>query len=773
GGIRQAQFMLYDVTDRRMAENALKESEQKFRVLAESASSSIFMYQKNKICYVNAACSALTGYDPEELLKMDFWEVVHPDFRELAKELGLARQRGEPVPNHFELKLRTKSGEGRWVDFTGTTTKYQGELAVLGTVYDVTERKNANTKLEESEEQHRLLVDKSPDAIMVVTDGKLAYLNPAALKLLQAESPDKLLGKPLVEIFHPDSRKRFGDAINDIRKTLRSMELENEKFLRPDGSTYAVDVVAAPVTYEGMPSVQLVARDMSSHLNVREQLRLQSVALNTAANAIVLTDKEGIVVWANPAFETLTGYSVSEAVGRNIGELSKSDKQDEAFFKDLWDTILSGNVWHGEVVNRRKNGTPYTEDLTIAPVKDDGGAVTHLVAIMQDVTMRKSFEGKVLQAQKLEGIAQLAGGVAHDYNNILGVILGYGELLKRKLNAKDPARIPVDAILTATRRGADPTKQLLAFAQKGLISPRVVDVNKAIEGMEGVLQRIVGDHLKLDIFPLKGLWNVKIDPTHLDQMLVNLASNARDAITGDSGMVEIKTSNVVADEPFVRKHVGFTPGEYVMITFSDTGRGMDRKTQERIFEPFFTTKPNGSASGLGLATVYGIVKRNNGAITVRSAPGEGTTFCIYLPRFDKAEPEPTEEAISLEPLQSNETVLLVEDQADLLELVKENLEEYGYKVMTALEAEEALVFCEAYPEKIDILVTDVIMPGMSGKELSEKVMRLRPGIKTLFMSGYSANALAPEGILGNGIEFLQKPFTAYELAKKVHQVLYP
>ncbi len=773
GEIQQAQFMLYDITQRKMAENALRESEQKFKTLAESASTAIFMYQRNKICYVNAACVRVTGYSEEELLKMDFWDVVHPDFRELVKELGMARQRGETVPNHFELRVRTKSGESRWIDFTAATTTYKGDVAVLGTVYDVTERRNAREKLEESEEQHRLLVDKSPDAIMVLTEDSLVYVNPAALKLLGADSTEAIVGNRLLDLVHPDSHQRIAGGLDEMHKSLKPVELESEKFLRGDGSSLDVHVIVAPITYLGKPSVQVVARDMTNRMSVQEQLRLQNVALKTAANAIVVTDKEGVIVWANPAFETLTGYSVSEATGRKVFDITGSGEQDERFYKSLWDTILSGSVWHGEIINRRNSGTLYTEDLTITPVLDDKGAVTHFVWIKQDITMRKSFEDQLLQAKKLEGIGELAGGVAHDYNNILGVILGYGELLKRKLNEHDPARMPVEAILTATRRGADLTKQLLAFAQKGVMSPRVVDVNKSIDTVEGMLQRIIGDSLKLEIVPLKGLWNVRIDPTHLDQMLVNLAANARDAITGDSGTIEIKSSNVVVDESFVRKHVGFTPGEYVMISVSDTGRGMNRNLQERIFEPFFTTKQKGQASGLGLATVYGIVKRNNGAITVRSAPGEGTTFCIYLPRFDKEQTEEVEEMVSPQSLRSSETVLLVEDQADLIELVKENLEEYGYKVMTALDAEEAIVFCEAYPEKIDVLLTDVILPAMNGRELSEKIAALRPGIKTLFMSGYSANALAPEGVLGDGVEFLQKPFTAYELAKKVHKVLYP
>ncbi len=773
GDFQQAQLVFYDMTERKRAEEALKESEQKFRILAESASAAIFMYQNNKVCYVNRACGIMTGYSDDDLLQLNFWDIVHPDFSELAKELGAARQRGESVPNHFEIKILTKAGEARWVDYTASTATYRGELAVLGTAYDITERKNAKRRLEESEERHRLLVDKSPDAIMVLTDGRLVYVNPAASELLKADQPEMLLGKSLAEVVSPDSKTKVTEGINEIRKTLRPMELHNEKFLRLDGSSFDVDIVGAPITYLGRPSIQIVARDITNRRFVQEQLRLQSAALNTAANAIVVTDRSGMIVWANPAFESLTGYSVSEAIGKEVGTLIKSGKQDKKFYKYLWDTILSGKIWHGELINRRKDGAHYTEEMTIAPVQDEKGEISHFVAVKQDITSRKSMEDQLLQAQKLEGIGQLAGGVAHDYNNILGVILGYAELLKRKLNEQDPARMPVEAILTATKRGADLTKQLLAFAQKGAISPKVVDLNVSIENVRGMLHRIVGENLKLEFTPGKNVWNVKLDPSQLDQMLVNLATNARDAIVGGTGAINIATSNVIVDEAFAHNKVGFIPGEYALITFSDNGQGMDAKMLKRIFEPFFTTKPKGVSVGLGLATVYGIVKRANGAITVTSAPDAGTTFYIYLPRHTEQALMTAEEVVSDEALRANATVLLVEDQADLLELVKTSLEEYGYTVMTALSPDEALTFCEGYREPIHVLLTDVIMPGMSGRELSEKVSKLRPRIRTVFMSGYTENVLSPEGVIGEGVAFLQKPFTANELAKKIHGVLHP
>lgn len=771
GVLRQAQFMLYDVTERKMAEGALKESEQKFRTLAESASTAIFMYQKNKICYVNEACITVTGYSAEELLKMDFWNVVHPDFRQLAKDLGMARQRGEPVPNHFELRIRTKAGESRWIDFTAATTQYKGEVAVRGTVYDITERKKAQEKLEESEEQRRLLVEKSPDAIMIFTDGKLVHLNPATVKLLHGESAGQFIGKSLPEIVHPDSQPGVEAGLGELQKTLNTVEMRDKKLMRVDGSGFDADVVASPMIHLGRPSIQVVARDVRSSGSAQEQFRLQSAALDAASNAIVVTHKDGSIVWANPAFEKLSGYSVQETIGRNIFEIGKSDKHEEKFFQQIRESVLSGNVWHDNVVKRRKNGTLYTEDIAITPVMNPDGAVTHFICVMQDVTIHKSFEEQLLHVKRLEGIGQLVAAIVHDYNNILGVILGYGELIKKKLSENDPVRLPMEAILSAGRRGVDLTRHLLDFEHEGVVSPKIVDVNKAIQTMEGMLLRATGDNLKLEFVPLKGLWNVRIDPIYLYEMMINLATNAREAMRGETGTLEIKTSNVVVDEYFVRKHEGFTPGEYVMISLSDTGKGIDEALQGRIFEPFVTTKKEEHA-GLGLAAVYGMAKRNGGGITVRSTPGEGTTFCIYLPRVDNAADDRFEKVIPLESLRENAAVLLVEDQPDLLELVKQNLEDYGYRVMAAVGPQEAIDLCQEYPESIDLLITDVILPGLNGKELSDKIIGMRPQIKTLYMSGYSASSLMPEGILQDGVEFLQKPFTANELAKKVHKVLH-
>ncbi|MCL4540466.1 MAG: PAS domain S-box protein, partial [Bacteroidetes bacterium] len=634
---------------------------------------------------------------------------------------------------------------------------------------ELDERRRAQEALRRSEEHYRNLIDQSPDPIAVHADGKFVYLNRAASDFLCAESPEQLVGSSILEIVHPDFQAGVASLLDELQKPQASAQLLEEKLVRLDGSVKEVEAVNTPTSFYGKPTIQTIIRDVTEQKLIKERMRLQSTALKSAANGIVITERDGTVAWTNPAFELLTGYSVSEAVGNNLLDLVKSGKEKPGLYKELWDSILSGKVWHGETINRRKDGGFYTEYMTITPVRDDRGEITHFVAVKQDITSQKLLEEQLLQSQKLEGIGQLAGGVAHDYNNILNVVIGYSELLKRKARENDPSLQSIEAILAAAKRGAGLTRQLLAFARKEITSPRVINVNSSIDSIREMLQRIVGENLRLVFAPGKDLWNVKMDATQFDQILVNLATNARDAIR-DVGTITITTGNVRANEALLLNHPDLDAREYVRMTFQDDGDGMTNEVMQRMFEPFFTTKPKGAGTGLGLSTVYGIVKQNGGAIMVSSEPGAGTVFEIYLRRFigeaDGVAMEMPDEA-----LKGVETVLVVEDQADLLKMVKISLEDYGYNVMTSLDPGEALLLSEAYPGRIHMLLTDLIMPKMNGIELSVRISRLRSGIKTIFMSGYGLNTIAPGAILNEGIEYIQKPFSPRELAGKVREIL--
>ena len=384
--------------------------------------------------------------------------------------------------------------------------------------------------------------------------------------------------------------------------------------------------------------------------------------------------------------------------------------------------------------------------------------------------MKAKLEGQLRQAQKMETVGQLAGGVAHDFNNMLQVILSYVEMSLSKVEAGLPLHKYLLEVRRAAQRSAEITGQLLAFARKQTVSPKVVDLNDAVAGTLKMIQRLMGEDIDLKWMPGHDLWKVKIDPAQLDQILANLAVNARDAI-GGVGKLTMETANVSLDEAYCAAHVGFLPGEYSLLAVSDDGCGMDKETLSHLFEPFFTTKGLGKGTGLGLATVYGIVKQNNGFINVYSEPGEGSTFRVYLPRTEGAPGADAQGVEAVTPRGGTETVLVVEDEAAILQMARMSLEQLGYTVLSAGSPEEGLRASEEHAGPIQLLITDVVMPQMNGRQLAERLGAARPGLKCLYMSGFTADVIAHRGVLEEGLSFIAKPFSLTVLAEKVREVL--
>jgi signal transduction histidine kinase len=409
-----------------------------------------------------------------------------------------------------------------------------------------------------------------------------------------------------------------------------------------------------------------------------------------------------------------------------------------------------------------------TLELRTVPVMEDG-RVVEVVEIGRDVTESRKLEEQFRQAQKMEAVGRLAGGVAHDFNNMLNVILGYADLALTRVDPGDPLAHALQEIQKAGHRSADLTRQLLAFSRKQIVAPKVLNLNKGIEDQLKMMDRLIGEEIRIDFLPAGDLWNVRIDPSQVSQIVANLSVNARDAIAG-VGTITIETANVIVDEAYCREHPYVEPGEYAMASFTDTGAGMDEATRERIFEPFFTTKGEGKGTGLGMSTVYGIVKQNGGFVHVYSEPGQGTTIRVHFPRV-QGETENLVEKEEEGSIGGTETVLIVEDEEQILLLSRRILERFGYRVLAAGTPEEALRLAEEQEGDIHLLLTDVILPEMNGKELEERIEAVRPGIRTLFMSGYTADAIARRGILEKGLDFLQKPFTLTSLGRKVRQVL--
>jgi len=491
--------------------------------------------------------------------------------------------------------------------------------------------------------------------------------------------------------------------------------------------------------------------------------------LEAAANAVVITDHEGTILWVNPAFTNLTGHTAAEAVGKNP-RILKSGQQPQAFYAEMWDKVRQGLIWKGKVVNRRKDGELYTEEMTITPVQNERGNISHFIAIKEDVSERQKLEQQLLQAQKMEAVGRLAGGVAHDFNNLLTVILGCSDLLLQQSNGNHhPSREKLNHIKDAARRAADLTQQLLAFSRKQMTSPTTFSLNTVVSATHKLLVRLIGEDIRIALRLNAESGLVRIDQGQLEQVLVNLAVNARDAMPQGGDLI-IETADVDLDETFARQHPGAKPRPTVMLAITDSGIGMDKEVQAHIFEPFFTTKGVGKGTGLGLAMVYGVVKQNDGYISVHSEPGQGSTFRIYLPRVQAAS-EPSRLPKLTPTPQGWETILLVEDDSDVRSLTRELLVDGGYAVLETSDPEEAMRIAESQKYSIALLITDVIMPVMSGAVLAKRLKAARPALKVLYISGYTDDAIVHHNISNSPLSLLAKPFTSAALATRVREIL--
>ncbi len=534
------------------------------------------------------------------------------------------------------------------------------------------------------------------------------------------------------------------------------------------GGKVDVEFVSNVYLVDDRKVIQCNLRDITARKRAEAENARLALAIEQAEEAVVITNAQGTIEYVNPAFEAGTGYPRAEVLGHNP-RLLKSGLQDAAFYRELWGAISAGHTWRGRMINRKKDGTLYSEDATISPVRNRVGVVTSYVGVKRDVTERLALDAQLLQAQKMEAIGRLAGGVAHDFNNILSVVLTYAELVTNDLPPASPARADLEQISRAGQRAVTLTRQLLAFSRQQVLEVKVLNLGDSVRGVEKMTARLLGAHVTLTILSASDLWNVKVDPGQFEQILLNLAVNARDAMP-QGGQLTIETANVELDDEYAHAHGGVKAGDYVVVAVSDTGTGMDAATKARIFEPFFTTKEIGKGTGLGLATVFGIVQQSGGHIWVYTEPGKGTTFKLYLPRCDRTAEKPA--ASGTEPIQrGSETILLVEDEEQVRYVARDILRRQGYVVLEASNGGEALLICEQHGARIQLLLTDVVLPRMSGRQLAERLATVRPQMRVLFMSGYTDDAVLLHGILDSGVAFLQKPLTPTSLSRRVREVL--
>ncbi|GMW03847.1 MAG: hypothetical protein AMXMBFR84_49810 [Candidatus Hydrogenedentota bacterium] len=599
--------------------------------------------------------------------------------------------------------------------------------------------------------------------------GGLSYLSPAA-EWLYGRPLDALRSEPQfwIDAVHPDDRPYVDAALAELNEK-GEKELVY-RIIRGDGSIVWVhdrgwtirNDRGEPIRHAG------IVRDITEKHHTEVRLWLLAEAMEQVAESVVITDRSGVIQYVNPAFTSNSGYEASEVIGQNP-RILKSGEQSPAVYESMWRTISSGGVWTGHLINKRKDGSLYTEEVSISPIRNDRSEIDHYVAVKRNITHELELEAQFLQAQKMEAVGRLAGGVAHDFNNLLGVIVGYSDLIDAELPDESPLKEEIGCIRDAAYRSRDITRQLLAFSRKQIILPEPLNLNEHIAVTQKTLMRLIGEDIELKFKPYPDLWTVYFDASQLDQVLLNLAVNARDAMP-QGGAITVVTSNQTLTEADAESIPLAAAGDYVSLVFSDNGSGIDADVLDHIFEPFFTTKEAGKGTGLGLATVYGIVTQCKGFILVESQLGSGTSFQISLPRHTKGSIAHTKHT-EAPPATGSGVVLIADDNPLVRKMAKSMLTRLGYTAYDGESPEELLHFSSTHEGKIDLLLTDVVMPGMSGKELADRLQAQRPDLRVIFMSGYTSDTIALHGVLQDGIHHLQKPFTQKDLTKKIHELL--
>jgi PAS domain S-box-containing protein len=765
-----------DITERKVAEQALRESRgllQLAQSIAQLGSWSSGFELTDPVCW-SRECYELFGVEADRPLTVEqTQQLVHPDDRARLRRTALAAE------SDYEVEYRIVHGDGavRWMhqrvriarDATGA------RIGLSGILQDVSARRRSESELRVSEERYRNIVETTSEGVWLVDGASLTTFVNGPMAAMLGYTPEEMVGRPLLSFMDAEWS---AIAREKLASPQRSGAQTHEHLLRKkDGSELWVLSKTTPIRGEkGEPAGSLALVTDFTQRRREESARGHLAAIvESSDDAIFATDLSGIVTTWNGSAERLYGYQAAEIVGKSVSILAQGHpKQDESVLERL---AQDGTSAYAQRARRHKNGSLVDVALTVSPIRNEFGQIIGVSKIARDLTKQRKAdallrrtEDQLRHAQKMEAVGRLAGGVAHDFNNLLSVIMGFSGLMLDDLKSGDPLRADVEQIDEAARKGGRLTKQLLAFSRQQILEPQVVDLNASVLGLERILRRVLGEDIELVLPTAASVGQVYADPGQIEQVIMNLVVNARDAMP-DGGLLTIETSAVVLDELEASQDDGLTPGRYVMLAVTDTGTGMDGATAARVFEPFFTTKDQDKGTGLGLSTVFGIVKQSGGHVWLATEQGVGTTLKLLLPLNEQHAATSIPARATTSTLRGSETVLLVEDDTALRGAVRTILRRQGYTVLEASNGGEALLICEQRQATIHLLLTDVVMPRMNGRQLAERLAPLRPEMKVIFMSGYTEDVVLHRGVLDTSVAYIAKPITPDALARKLREVL--
>ena len=756
-----------DITERKRAEETLQTREHEMAEAQSIAHIGSWSWDlaTNSIKW-SAEMYRIYGFDPESFVPTleSLAKCVHPDDAEQREKNMRDLTAGQSF-QPYTYRLIPPGGTERTVQVMGIAIERDAKgnpFRLTGLVQDVTDRTNAEEKLA----QLASIVESSSDAIIGKTlSGTITSWNAGAARLY-GYSASEIVGRPINALVPPELQNEVPQIIERMRRGEVIEHYETVR-VRKDGQRIDVSVTVSPM-YDANGKIvgaSAIARDITERKKLEQRF---SKAFNASPVSMTISGlSDGQFIDANDSYLRITGYRRDEVIGRTSEELKFwSSEGDRARLRNVIER--EGSIRDMEIKFLTKSGE-HRAGLLSAEIIDVGERKC-VLAVTKDITEQTLLENQLRQAQKMEAIGQLSGGIAHDFNNLLGVILGYGEDLEDRLNGDAALQKKATQIRKAGEKAAALTKQLLAFSRQQVLNLRSLNLNEIVTDIEKMLQRLIGEDIDLGAKLDPDLGRVKVDQSQIEQVIVNLAVNARDAMP-DGGKLTIETANVELDDTYARKHPPLRAGPHIMLVVTDTGTGMDAATQNRIFEPFFTTKDLGKGTGLGLATVYGIVKQSEGFIWVYSELGRGTTFKIYFPRIDEHVPSNIEIANAAPVARGAATILLVEDEEALRTFTRELLEDNGYKILEAANGERALEIAHSFQGTIHLLLSDVVMPGMSGPELAGALAQSRPELRVLLTSGYTGHAAVRRGLLDSTADILQKPFTRQVLLRRVHDAL--